>query len=140
MVLARAENAQWRYLLLRVYRYWDFPKGEVEAGEDDWTAAQRELHEDTGIAAAQLTFPWGHRYFDTEPYGRGKIARYFLACSHDAAVQLQPNPTHGRVEHHAFRWLSYPDALTLLVPRLQRILTHAHAQVARTPATPALRA
>jgi bis(5'-nucleosidyl)-tetraphosphatase len=31
-----------RYLLLRSYRYWDFPKGIVEAGEPPFSAACSE--------------------------------------------------------------------------------------------------
>ena len=37
------------FLLLDYGRYWDFPKGHVEKGEDDLAAAERELDEETGI-------------------------------------------------------------------------------------------
>ena len=128
VILARAVAGQWLYLLLRVYRYWDFPKGLVEAGEDDWEAAQRELQEETGIAPARIALR-GRVHFDTEPYAKGKIARYFLASTEHAAVRLPTNPALGRAEHHEFRWSRYDEALELLVPRLQRILVRAHAQV-----------
>jgi len=37
------------FLLLDYGRYWDFPKGHVEKGEDDLSAAVRELAEETGV-------------------------------------------------------------------------------------------
>ena len=42
-----------RFLLLDYGKHWDYPKGHVEAGEDDVTAAHRELHEETGISGAR---------------------------------------------------------------------------------------
>lgn len=40
---------------------WDFPKGEIHPGEDQWTAALRELQEETGIMWL-VRQPW-HRQF-----------------------------------------------------------------------------
>jgi 8-oxo-dGTP pyrophosphatase MutT (NUDIX family) len=40
------------FLVLRAYKNWDFPKGLVEAGEDQLTCAKRELKEETGLDAA----------------------------------------------------------------------------------------
>lgn len=113
-----------RYLLLRAYRNWGFPKGLLEAGETPFAAAQRETREETGLAS--LTFPCGEIYRETPPYS-GKVARYYLAVAPTAALRLPINPALGRPEHHAFRWVSYEEGLALLVPRLQLILTWAHA-------------
>ena len=54
-----------RYLLLRAYRHWDFPKGMVEAGEEPLAAARREVAEETGIAT--LDFAWGEVFRETAP-------------------------------------------------------------------------
>ncbi len=39
----RKNEENWEFLLLRCYKYWDFPKGEVEDGEANLVAALREL-------------------------------------------------------------------------------------------------
>ena len=63
--------------MLRAYRNWDFPKGLVENGEDPLAAARREVTEETLIS--DLQFAWGDVYFETAPYSRNKVARYYVA-------------------------------------------------------------
>jgi bis(5'-nucleosidyl)-tetraphosphatase len=46
VVVMRRIKGEIRYLLLRCYGYWDFPKGEVEAGEEQVTTARREAKPD----------------------------------------------------------------------------------------------
>jgi len=48
------------YLLLDYGRHWDFPKGHLEKGEDDFTAAVRELREETGITDARTVPDFRH--------------------------------------------------------------------------------
>ena len=78
VVVVRQTPAGWRFLMLRAYRNWDFPKGLVEAGEDPLSAARREVTEETLIA--DLQFAWGEVYIETAPYSRNKVARYYLAA------------------------------------------------------------
>ncbi len=113
--------------MLRAYNYWDFPKGVVEAGEDPLEAACREVEEETGLT--DLVFSWGYGYRETEPYGQGKVARYYVAETRQSEVVLPVSQELGRPEHHEYRWLSYEEARELLVPRLTRILDWAHALV-----------
>ena len=42
------------FLLLDHGRFWDLPKGHLDQGEDDLTAALRELAEETGIDDARV--------------------------------------------------------------------------------------
>lgn len=131
-VVVRAFPAGWRYLLLRVYRTWDFPKGGVEAGETPMQAAVREVEEETALT--DLQFGWGEIYCETHPYSAGKVARYYLATSPSQTVALPINAALGRPEHHEFRWVALNDARRLLPERLQPVLAWASALVERPPA------
>ena len=126
-VVVRRQRHEYRFLLLRAYRYWDFPKGRVEAGEQALDAATREVEEETTLS--ELVFPWGYDFRETPPYGRGKVARYYVAESPAGEVALPVNPMLGHPEHHEFRWLDYAAARRLLNPRLQPILDWAQTVV-----------
>ena len=119
----RRENEGWVYLLLRVYGYWDFPKGVVEPGEDAYHGALRELREETGIQKA--TSRWGCDYYETPRYSGHKIARYYLAEVPDSAIHL--------TEHHEYRWVRYRDAEELLGPRVRSVLNWGKEQVEDPP-------
>lgn len=115
----------WEFLILRAFNYWDFPKGVVEPGEDPWTTATREVQEETGLTA--LSTPWGESFYETRPYGKGKVARYYLVRSNeDKEIVLLPNPESGIIEHHEYRWVTYNEASKLLVPRVQAVLDWAN--------------
>ena len=112
-----------RFLLLRAYRHWDFPKGLVAEGEQPLAAALRELTEETGIEAVELA--WGDDYYQTEPYRRGKRARYYLGLTAQVEVVLPVSAELGRPEHDEYRWVSAGEAAALLVPRVQGALRWA---------------
>jgi 8-oxo-dGTP pyrophosphatase MutT (NUDIX family) len=127
VVVVRRENDAWRLLVLRSYRNWDFPKGTVERGEAPLDAAIRETAEESSII--DLAFRWGEVFCETAPYGRGKVARYYLAQTAQKVITLPISPELGRPEHHEWRWVSFDGAEKLLPPRLQPILTWARKQL-----------
>jgi 8-oxo-dGTP pyrophosphatase MutT (NUDIX family) len=119
-VVFRRTDGGVRLLVLRAYKNWDFPKGMVEPGESDLDAAKRECAEETGLA--DLEFPFGDAHKDTLAYAGGKVARYFLAETAQAAITLPVSPELGRPEHHEWRWVSFEEAEDLLPPRLGIVL------------------
>ncbi len=123
VVVVRHTGDGWRVLLLRVYNYWDCPKGVVEQGEDPLVTARREVREETGIE--ELEFRWGEEFIETPPYSKNKVARYYLAATTTIDVKLPVNPQLGAPEHHEFRWLSFGEAAELTVPRVRAVMTWA---------------
>jgi len=123
VVVCKTEGG-WRVLLLRVYNYWDCPKGLVEPGEDVLTTAKREVLEETTID--DLEFAWGESFTETEPYGREKKrARYFVARTNTEAISLPVNPELGKPEHHEWRWCEFESAEQLVNERLWKVLRWA---------------
>lgn len=133
-VVFHREGGGHAYLLLRAYRNWDFPKGELCDGEGPLDAARREVAEETGIT--DLRLPEGAPHVETPVYARDKVARYYLAEAGTREVRLGVNPALGRPEHHEFRWLAYVEARPLLVERLRRVLDWAEERVAGAPPSP----
>jgi 8-oxo-dGTP pyrophosphatase MutT (NUDIX family) len=96
------------YLLLDYGRYWDFPKGHLEKGEDDRTAALRELAEETGIVDVALHPDFQHEIHYTFRGRKGnlidKSVAFFLGETTTRKVKI----SH---EHVAYAFVSYDDAL-----------------------------
>jgi 8-oxo-dGTP pyrophosphatase MutT (NUDIX family) len=128
VVVVRTTDAGWRYLLLRAFTHWDFPKGMVEPGEEPLAAAIREVREETLIE--DLHFDWGYEYIETGPYSRGKVARYHLARTQTSAVTLPVIEELGRPEHNEFRWVDEEAALRLVSARVVPIIQWAAAKLA----------
>ncbi|HJX17332.1 MAG TPA: NUDIX domain-containing protein [Acidiferrobacterales bacterium] len=123
IVVVRRQNGEWRLLILRAYRNWDFPKGLIEPGEKPLAAAVRETEEETGLT--DLDFYRGTESIDTEMYGDHKVASFYLAQTGQEWIVLPVNPELGHPEHDEFRWVTFVEARTLLPPRLQPILDWA---------------
>ena len=126
VVVVRPSAEGLRFLLLRAFNHWDFPKGMVEPGEEPLGAAIREVQEESLID--DLEFAWGETSTRTGPYSRGKVACYFIATTRTADVTLPVNPELGRPEHSEYRWADYAEAERLVSPRVQPVLQWA-AQV-----------
>jgi bis(5'-nucleosidyl)-tetraphosphatase len=99
------------YLLLNYAAgHWDFPKGNIENGEDEIQTARREIQEETGIY--DVEFFKGFRNKIEYHYRRNqrliqKEVIFFLARTSRREVTL----SH---EHNAYTWLAYEKALALL--------------------------
>jgi NTP pyrophosphohydrolases including oxidative damage repair enzymes len=123
VVVVRREDGAWRFLLLRAFNHWDFPKGMVEDGEEPLAAAVREVQEESLID--DLVFAWGENSTQTGPYSGGKVARYYVAETHRREVTLPFNPLIGRPEHSEYRWVGYDEAMQLVSPRVRPVVRWA---------------
>lgn len=120
VVIARRRSGDWRLLVLRAARNWDFPKGLLEEGEDALDAARREATEETGIA--DLAFDSGESHKETIAYGTGEVARYYLAVTTTEQVTLPIAHELGRPAHDEWRWVTFDEAEDVLPPRLTAVL------------------
>lgn len=130
IVIVRQEADEYKYLLLRSRKYYDFPKGRMEAGEDPLDTALRETEEETTIAPDELKFTWGkdHKQSDTYKKGR-KFVIYFLAETKKEKIELPVNEELGHPEHEEYEWMTFEDANKVLVPRVQKILRWAQKRI-----------
>ncbi len=99
------------FLLLDYGRHWDYPKGHLEKGEDDLSAARRELREETGIDAARFSEGFSHQidyFFHSRRKGPvRKEVIFFAARTEQEAVRLSE-------EHVGYAWLDRDAALERL--------------------------
>jgi 8-oxo-dGTP diphosphatase len=90
------------------YDDWSLPKGKLHAGEDEATAALREVEEETGLRCVlgdELTMS---RYHDR--FGRPKTVRYWaMTPEPGSSTAFVPNTEVDEV-----RWLTPDDAAALL--------------------------
>jgi 8-oxo-dGTP pyrophosphatase MutT (NUDIX family) len=128
VVVVHRKECEWHFLVMRCFRYWDFPKGMVDAGEAPLDAALREVREESSLDT--LLFNWGYEYVETPPYSGGKVARYYIAESPSEAVYLPVSEELGIPEHDEFRWLPYAGARQLLGPRVRAVLDWADGVLA----------
>jgi bis(5'-nucleosidyl)-tetraphosphatase len=114
-----------RFLLLNYGGHWDYPKGHVEPGEDDATAARRELREETGILDATFIpgFSREINYFFRDSR-KGLIRKeviFFLARASSDRITL----SH---EHVGSTWLPFESAMQRLTyPNARQVLGEANA-------------
>ena len=97
------------FLLLDYGRFWDYPKGHVEKGEDNTAAALRELKEETGIDDVQLHDEFRHEitYFFRDRR-RGLIRKTVVFFLGKVNARAEVNISH---EHVGAEFLPFDEAL-----------------------------
>jgi bis(5'-nucleosidyl)-tetraphosphatase len=95
------------FLLMRHTDRWDLPKGHVDPGETEIECALRELHEETGIIAADIEIVDDFR-FTTHYQVRGKrdgqlhdktLVVFLGRLKRDVPIQV--------TEHGGFKWFAW---------------------------------
>jgi 8-oxo-dGTP pyrophosphatase MutT (NUDIX family) len=106
-ILFNQNNDTRKYILLLNAGRWDFPKGNIEKGENENETVVREVREETGIA--HITMIDGFRKVIEYFYRRGaatihKRVVFFLAKTSEDDVHISS-------EHQGFGWFTYTEAL-----------------------------
>ena len=109
---------------------WQMPQGGIDAGEDPYQAALRELEEETGVCAHHTrllgqTPDWLSYDLPDELVGRVWKGRYrgqrqkwfalrFLGA--DSDVNLLAHEAGGHAEFRAWQWAALEELSALIVP------------------------
>jgi bis(5'-nucleosidyl)-tetraphosphatase len=99
------------YLLLNYAAgHWDFPKGNIENGEDEMQTARREIQEETGIDDVEFFKYFRNKiqyYYRRDQRLIQKEVVFFVARTSIKEVKL----SH---EHNGYSWGRFEKALALL--------------------------
>lgn len=133
MLVYRISNNTIEYLLLQASYppfHWTPPKGHLDPGEDELTAALRETKEEAGIDKDKLEV---HKDFDivlqyqvkqssrySQEVTKDKTVKYWLAKLNDSnAVKLSE-------EHKAMKWAPLEEAIKISkFPEMERLFRSA---------------
>jgi 8-oxo-dGTP pyrophosphatase MutT (NUDIX family) len=123
VIFSTDKNSGAEFLLLHhTSGHWDFPKGNIEIGEDEMQAARREILEETGIR--DVNFLEGFRKKIEYRYKRGeklihKEVIFYLLRTNTRKIILSN-------EHIAYVWNKYDSAIKKLTYKnTKNVLTEA---------------
>jgi bis(5'-nucleosidyl)-tetraphosphatase len=109
VVVFHTQDGVTKYLLLKNDKSkYDFPKGNIEAGESELNAAIREAKEETGLPGIRLVDGFAERisYFYLRPGGAEvhKLVQYYLGYTDSIDVRISD-------EHKGFVWVTLGEAM-----------------------------
>lgn len=122
VVIAAQYGDGWIFVRHRDRSTYEIPGGHIDAGEDAWTAAKRELYEETGAVAYEILPVCCYSVMRGEAKSSGQL--YY---AHVETLDPLP-PAYEMVERIISRTL--PEALTYpqIQPKLQDAVLHWLAQ------------
>ena len=113
IIVYRKTNQGLRFLLLyHGGRYWNFPKGHIEAEEKSLQAAIRETMEEAGLKRADLKIDNAFKAYEKFTFFKNKVkvfktVIFYLAETKNRDIKISS-------EHEGFGWFSYKEAINLL--------------------------
>ena len=124
-VIVMRTKPQLSFLLMQHPKRYDLPKGHIEAGEDEWSCALRELYEETGIEASSLqlderfrftiTYQACYKRFGSETVE--KILVIFLGwLEKDVSIKLS--------EHSSYTWITWNPPHAIQEKTIDPLLKH----------------
>lgn len=133
MIIYRRTGEGPKFLLLyHGGSYWNFPKGKLVEGERNFSAALREVGEETGLDPKDLrlqTFKVeDHFTYVRDKQKIWKKVTYYLAETKKSEVKLKMVPPHHQGERHeGYAWFVLRDALKVVrAPNLKKHLKRAY--------------
>lgn len=128
-VVFRRNGDTMLFLLLGQRRrgIWSLPKGLIEEGEDELSAAKREVREESGLDP-QFT----HGKIGSINYKFGFRNKFYDKTVHFFLFETDSPEAHVGTEHDMCKWASFHDALVALTYAKEReIVAQAQKMIIR---------
>ena len=124
-VLVMRLKPEMSFLLMQHPNRYDLPKGHIEAGEDEWGCALRELDEETGIKASDLdldpTFRFTTQYQTNDKKANNetveKTVVIFLGW-------LKSKVKIKLTEHSNYKWVKWNPPHAIQAKTIDPLLSH----------------
>ncbi len=105
-LIVRGEPVR-EFLLMRHVDRWDLPKGHVDPGETEMQCALRELHEETGIGAADIKVIEGFRFTTSYPVRAKKSGALYDKTLMVFLGRLVRDVPIVVTEHLGYEWFAW---------------------------------
>jgi 8-oxo-dGTP pyrophosphatase MutT (NUDIX family) len=134
-VLFRRENGAEMFLLLHYPAgHWDYPKGNIEKGEQELETVRREIKEETGIE--DIVIIDGFKKVIEYNYKRDSVlvhkkVSYYVAECNTSKVTIS-------FEHLGYQWLGYEAAMKRLTFKNAKIVLQAAHEFLKKPGAKSL--
>ena len=134
-VLFRRENGAEMFLLLHYPAgHWDYPKGNIEKGEQELETVRREIKEETGIE--DIVIIDGFKKVIEYNYKRDSVlvhkkVSYYVAECNTSKVTIS-------FEHLGYQWLGYQAAMKRLTFKNAKIVLQAAHEFLKKPGAKSL--